>query len=183
MAVVAATLSTTTTARLVYDMATLADLFSILAFLVALSIYYVARQISLRSRKAREAALLEEDRRDREHATYLIRLCRQLVQGLSADTPSRPALSATTVPQIATMMGTISSHYGHLVSYEGRLATANIQDTVMEILGSGAFCSATNVSDLFSDLVILADSVLDLNDPLLAGRRERAADSVDPAPT
>lgn len=182
VAIVVTATSISVVARLVHDMSTLADLFSILAFLVALSIYYVARQFSSRARRAREYALLEGDRRDREHVTYLIRLCRQLVRGISASTQAQPMLSMASIPQIATVAGTILSRYGHLVNGEGRLAAIDVQDAAMEILGSGAFCSATHVTTLTADLAILVDSVLDIDDPSLVERRRHAADASDLRP-
>lgn len=177
VAVVTASISALSAARLVHDMATLADLFSIFAFPVALLVYDVARRFSQRSRRARESVLLEGDRRDREHAIHMIRTCRQLVLGLTTSVPTRPALSIAAVPQIAASVGTIASRYGHLVSREGQMAAIDVEDSTMEILGSGAVCDTAHVIFLSVSLDILANSVLDLDDPSLVERRRRATDA------
>lgn len=172
-----AAVSALAAARLVHDMATLADLFSIFAFPVALLIYRAARMFSQRSRRAKESILLEEDRKDREHAVYMIRMCRQLVLGLSTSVPAHASMSVTIAPQIAASVGTIASRYGHLINDEGQMAAIDVQDTTMEILGPGAVCDAAHVAFLTASLDILANSVLDLDDPSLVERRRRAADA------
>ena len=162
-------------------MATLADLFSIFAFPVALLAYHVARRLSQRSRMARESVLLEEDRKDREHVTHMIRMCRQLVLGLSAGVQAQPTLSMVAVPQIAASAGAIAPRYGHLVSDEGRMAAAAVEGVTMEILGAGAMCGTAHAASMAASLDILAGSVLDLDAPSLVERRRRAADASDPA--
>lgn len=70
------------------------------------------------------------------------------------------------IPQMATVAG------------EGRLPATDMQDAAMEILGPGAFRSATRAAGL----TILAGGALDIGGPPLVDRRRRAADASDPRP-
>lgn len=181
VAIVIAAGSVAVVARLVRDMPTLADLFSIFAFPVMLLVYYAARRISQRSRRTRELTLLEEDKRDIEHLSYMIRMCRQLSLSLmaAAGTPGLPALA---VLHMAEMAGAMTSRYGHLVNSDGKRLIAGVQDITAEMLGSGGACGAVSADVLEANLSLLSDRVLDPDDPSLVERRRRAADSANPAP-
>jgi len=181
VAVGIAAASVATVAGLVRDMPTLADLFSIFAFPVMLLVYYVARRISQRSRRARETALLEEDKRDMAHLSYMIRMCRQLALGLVA-AAGTPGMSALAVLHMAEMAGTMMSRYGHLVSSDGKRPMASVQDITMEMLGTGGACGVVSASALDANLSLLSGSMLDPGDPSLVERRRRAADSANSAP-
>ena len=181
IAVMVAALSVTSMARLVHDMATLADLFSILAFLVALSIYYVARRFAERARAAHESELQETDKRDMGHAVATVHTCRSVAVGISRS----PAISGSSVlvltQGLATTIGTVQTQYDHLFSEEGRLAAASAHAAALLILESGEDCLGPNAPHMIRDLRILSDSVLDLDDESLVERRRRAADAESPA--
>ena len=181
IAAMVAVLSVTLMARLVHDMATLADLFSILAFLVALSIYYVARRFAERARAAHESELQETDRRDMGHAVAMVHTCRSVAVGISRP----PAISGSSVlvltQGLATTIGTVQTQHDHLFSEEGRLAAASAHAAALLILESGEDCLGPNASRTIRDLGTLSDSVLDLDDESLVERRRRAADAERPA--
>lgn len=181
IATIAAALSVTSMARIVYDMATLADLFSVFALPIALSIYRVARRFAERSRAARMSALRETDRKDAEQAVATIRTCRAAALGIfrSAETPGSETL--VMAQHLATTIGTTRTQHGHLFNKKGLRAAARAHNAAILILESDKHCPRTNASYIARDLKTLSNSAPPLDDGSLVGRRRRAADAESPA--
>lgn len=118
-AVMAAALSIASMARIVYDMATLADFFSVFAFPIALFIYRLARTLAERSRTAHESSLREKDKRNIDHATAAIRTCHSVVLGISRSSAiSSPNILILT-QSLAITIGAIKTQHGHLLTETG----------------------------------------------------------------
>lgn len=181
IALVAAAIMIATVFRLVYNMPTLADLLSISAIPIALSIYHLARLLTERSRAAHESTLRETDKRNIEHATALIRTCRSTARGISrSSTISAPGMLILT-QNLATTIATIKAQYGHLLTTRGRRAAERASGVTLQILEAGDNCLDLNTSYITRDLRILSNSVLPLDDESLVERRRRAAEARGPA--
>lgn len=176
----AAALSVASMARIVYDMATLAD-FSVFAFPIALFIYRLARILAERSRTAHESSLREKDKRNIDHATAAIRTCHSVVLGISRSSAiSSPNILILT-QSLAITIGAIKTQHSHLLTETGLRAAESARNSAELILESGDDCLAINASCIAQDLKTLSNNILPLDDESLAGRRRRAAGSASAA--
>lgn len=181
IALVAAAILVASAFRLVYNVPTLADLFSISAIPIALAIYHLARLLTERSRAAHETTLREKDEKDIEHAKALIRTCRSAARGISrSPTISAPSMLALT-QNLATTIATIKAQYGHLLTTRGKRAAEKASSMALQTLEAGEDCLDLNTSYIARELRILSKSVLPLDDESLVERRRRAADAGGPA--
>jgi len=181
IAVMAAALSVASMARIVYNMATLADLFSVFAFPIALFIYRLARSFAERSRAAHESSLREKDKKDIDHATAAIRTCHSVVLGISRSSAiSSPNILILT-QSLAITIGAIKTQHGHLLTETGLRAAESARNSAELILESGDDCLSLNTSCIAQDLKTLSNNILPLDDESLVERRRQAADAESPA--
>lgn len=181
VAVIGSILGTTIAFGIVYDLGTAGSLFSVLAVPIAVAIFYAARLLHRGIRRARLAALLDEDRRDRAHVMSTINLCLHLATGASKFDGVAMALGMSTIRHIATHVSSIGSQHDHHLSVDGQKIVDDVCDASFGALGAG-LCAHVDFADIALLLSHLEDELLPLDDPQLEARRRQAAGIEDSPP-
>ncbi|MCY4252139.1 MAG: hypothetical protein OXU37_01540 [Thaumarchaeota archaeon] len=181
IAVVGGALAVTVVLGLVYDLGTLGSLFSVLAVPIAVAIFYAARLLHWGIRRARLAALLDEDRRDRGHVVATVNLCLHLAVGASKSGGSDGAPGLSAMRHVATHVSLIRAQYSHHLSTDGKKIVEWARDVALGALSANT-CAQADFDEIAMSLSYLGDEVLPLDDPQLEARRRRAAGIEDPPP-
>jgi len=156
-------------------------LFTLLALPMTVLVFWAARYLQLRIRRARMATLREEDRRNSDYAVAVIRLCRAPVLGERGSSPGSATVSASTMRHIAHHMGAGRAQHGHLFSREGQRVAERVCNSALAVV-SGRLCPGANFASILYGIGRLEGEVLDLDGPSLERRRMAAAGAEDPAP-
>ena len=182
IAIVLATLAVAAPARLVRDMGTLGDLFSILALPIMLAVFYIAQRLYSRVQRDRKLVLLEGDQRGRKYIMDTIDLCRALTRAVMQSGKSDYATANLSVLRhIVADIGVVMARHGHVFSHDGRLSAESIRESALGALGEGSTCSYATLSRMRNELDVLKGMLLDTDDHELEDRRSRAASFADPA--
>ena len=184
---------------LVSDLVAASILFTLLALPMTVLVFWAARYLHLRIRRARMAALREEDRRNRDYMIAILSLCRSLVLGAEkmssvaeagqqrkgdngkAPSPGVAAANMSTMRHIAHHIGAAKAQHGHLLSAAGQRAAERVKTAALNVV-SGTTCENADYADLLSNLDFAMGAVLNLDDAGLERRRMVAAGAEDPAP-
>jgi len=168
----------------VRDLGTAGSLSSVLALPIMAAIFYAARLLQRRMRRARVASLRREDRRDRAHVLATINMCRSLALGARGSIPGSPAAMSA--------MRDIALHMGDARTAHERLFTAHglrLADRVHNMVHNMALnsirdrsCAPADLAHILHALKRLEPEVLGIDDGALAGLREREAGAGDPGP-
>lgn len=156
-------------------------LFTLLALPMTVLVFWAARHLQLRIRRARMATLREEDRRSRDYTVAVIKLCRSLVLGEKRSSPGSSPVSATTMRHIAYHVGVAKAQHGHLFSRDGQLIAEKACNSALAVV-SGKSCPDANFASILNGLGRLEGEMLNLDDPSLERRRMVAAGAEDLAP-
>jgi len=156
-------------------------LFTLLALPMTVLVFWAARYLQLRIRRARMATLREEDRRNGDYTVAVIRLCRSLVLGERRSSPGSATVSASTMRHIAHHIGAGMAQHGHLFSREGQLVAERVCNSALAVV-SGRSCPDANFACILYGIGRLEGEMLGLDDPSLERRRMVAAGAEDPAP-
>lgn len=180
-AAVGGILATMVAFGIVHDLGTVGSLFSVMAVPIAVAIFCAARLLHQGIRRTRLAALLDEDRRDREHVVATVSLCQHLAVGASKRGTTIAATRISSMRHIATHIVSIRSRYSHHLSTEGQKIVECVCDTSFNALNAGS-CARANFADIDLLLSRVGAELLPLYDPQLEARRRRAAGIEDPPP-
>ena len=181
IAIVLATLAVAAPARLVRDMGTLGDLFSILALPIMLAVFYIAQRLYSGARRDRKLVLLEGDQRGRKHVMDTIDLCRALTRAVMQSGKSDRAIAnMSMLRHIAADFGMAMERHGRIFSDDGKIYAEHIRESALDALTEGNACSYVTLSQIDDKLEVLKDMILDIDDPGLEDRRSRAASITDP---
>ena len=172
IAIVLAVLAVAVPARLVHDMGTLGDLFSILALPITLAVFYTARRLYLRERHAKESILREKDARGKKHVMDTIDLCRTLVLAIMrSDKSDLATINMPMLRYVAADIGMLMAQYGHVFGDEGGLFAERVRELVLGALEEGRHCSNATLSNIDSKLLALKSVLLNIDDLSLVNRR------------
>lgn len=180
VAVIGGILGVTIAFGIVHNLETAGSVFSVLAVPIAVAIFYAARLLHRGIRRARLAALLDEDRRNRAHVAATINLCLHLATGASK-LDVAATLGMSTIRHVATHLISIGSQYSHHLSIDGQKIVDSVCDASLGALGAG-MCAHVDFADIALRLSYLEDELLPLEDQQLEARRRRAAGIEDPPP-
>ena len=168
-------------ARLVPDLGTLADVFSLIALPATLAVFYIARRLYYRARRAREISLRARDARDREHVESAIDLCRTLVAAaMRAKRLGRTTYDMAMLHHVATDVGMARTRHGHMFDEGGLVLAERIRESTLIAILEGTTCTQAALSYMDRDLVGLRGHLLDIDDPRLAELRRQEAWVEDP---
>jgi len=178
LAAIGAIIAAAVWAGTVRDFDTAGSLSSILGFAATVLIFWIARLLSGRIRRARIALLRRDDLRNRNHMIAMTNLCRSLVLGArGADRGSPAALAA--MRDTALYIGEFGTTYEHLLTEQGKRLAENVRVAALSAI-AGKSCASVDVSVLDS-LERLEKEILGVDSDELVRRREREADAGDPA--
>jgi len=162
------------------DLGTAGSLSSILALPIMVAIFYAARRLQRRMRRARVASLRREDRRDRAHVLATINMCRSLALGAKGSTPGSPA-AMSAMRDIALHIGDAGTVHERLFTGHGRRLADKVHNMALNSIGDRS-CAPADLAHIFHALKRLEPEVLGIDDDALARLREREAGAGDPGP-
>jgi len=164
---------------LVRDFGTVGSLSSILGFLAASLVFWAARLLSRRVRRAREGMLRRDDMRNRDHVIFTIRLCKPLALAAEESGAGSPA-TVSAMRDIARYIGEARAMHGYLLTDRGRLLAEKAHTAALNAT-SPRSCASVDFPVIVEALQRLDEEVLDIDDDSLVRRREQEADAGDPA--
>jgi len=163
----------------VRDLDAAGSLSSVLGFAATVVIFWAARLLSGRIRRARMAILRRDDLRNRNHMIAMTNLCRSLVLGARGADPESPAALAA-MRDTALYIGEFGTTYEYLLTGNGKRLAENVRVTALTAI-AGKSCSTVGVSHMLDSLELLEGEILDVDSGELVRRREQEADAGDPA--
>ena len=182
IAVTLATLAVTVPARLVHDMGTLGDLFSILALPIMLAVFYTAQRLHLKARESRISLLKEKDKSSRKHMEDTVSLCLSTVMVIiKSKEPSLAVGNTLMMRQIVDDIGLARAQHGHVLDRTGQFLAERARTSALKVFEDGSVCSHTALPDLHDDLLELKGSMWGVDDKELVNRREHEAGFESPA--
>jgi len=181
VAAVGGILATTVAFGIVHNLETAGSLFSVMAVPIAVGIFYAARLLHQGIRRARLAALLDEDRRDREHVVSTINLCQHIATGASKSGRLATELRMSAMRHIATHITLIMSQYSHHLGVDGKRVVEDVRSLSFGVLDTSS-CARADFADIAKSLSCIGVELLPLDDPQMEARRRRAAGIEDPPP-
>lgn len=162
----------------VRDLDAAGSLSSVLGFAATVVIFWAARLLSGRIRRARMAILRRDDLRNRNHMFTMTNLCRSLVLGASGAAPESPVALAA-MRDTALYIGEFGTTYAHLLTEDGKRLAEKVRVTALAAI-AGRSCSTVGVSHMLVSLKLLEGEILDADSGELVRRREQEADAGDP---
>jgi len=163
---------------LVHDFGTAGALFSILGFLAAALVFWAARLLSKRMRRARMALLRRDDMSNRRHVIFTISLCKSLALAAEESGPGSPA-TMSAMRDIALHIGEARAMHGYLLTRKGRRLAEKVHTAALSATSPKA-CASVNLPMIVNTLQRLDSEVRGIDDYYLVRRREQEADAGDP---
>jgi len=164
----------------VRDLGTAGSLSSVLALPIMVAIFYAARLLQRRMRRARTDAMRREDQRDRSHVVTTINLCRSLAIGAKRSEPGSPA-AMSAMRDVAHYVGEASTTHGRLLTGQGLQIAERVHAAALNAIEAQS-CAPADFSNIFHDLRRLDAEILDIDSDALVRLREQAAGAGDPGP-
>ncbi|MDD9813327.1 MAG: hypothetical protein OXU86_00785 [Thaumarchaeota archaeon] len=163
-----------------HDLGTAGSLSSVLALPIMVAIFYAARLLHHRLRRARMATPRREDRRNRAHVITTINTCKS--PALGAERPgSEQAMAMSAMRDIAFHIGAARAMHGHLLAKKGnRLAERAYAAARRAIAGQP--CVSADLSHVIHALGHLEGEILDIDSDALVRRRAQEAGAEEPGP-
>jgi len=165
-------------AGLVRDFGTAGSLSSILGLPVTVLVYWIARQISKRMRRARMALLRRDDMRNRNHVIFVIRLCKSLALDAEESGAGSPA-AVSAMRDIARHIGESRAMHEYLFTDKGRWLAERAHTAALTTTAPKS-CALTDFPVIIDALRCLDTEILGIDDDSLVRRRELEADAKDP---
>ncbi len=163
----------------VRDLDTAGSLSSVLGFAATVVIFWIARLLSGRIRRARISLLRRDDLRNRNHMIAMANLCKSLMLGARGADPGSPAALAA-MRDTALYIGEFGTTYGHLLTGNGKRLAERVRAAALTAV-AGKSCATVDVSHMLGSLGRLEGEILDVDSGELVRRREQEADAGDPA--
>jgi len=168
----------TTLTAFVYGLATAGSLFSVFALPATVIVFWAARQLRLKMRRARASVLREEDRQNIAHMASTINLCKSLAAGTSGSKSHLEYVLA--MHHIARYIGTSVSLHGYLLSDRGKKMADRVHVSALAAIADNS-CSDADLADVLNGLGHLDKEILDLDGDILENRRAQRSDAGDHA--
>jgi len=162
---------------IVHDLGTAGSLSSMIALPVMVAIFYAARRLHSRMRRAKMDTLRREDRRNRDHMITTVNTCRSLALGAKkSDSGSTAAMSA--MQNIADRIGMVRTTYKYLLTTDGKQIAEKAYNLSLSAIVAQS-CAPADLASILHCLEQLNDEILDIDSPDLLKLREQAVGAED----